>query len=111
MEDMNVPADQYSNPTHAGSLADFTLELIKQKKSGIYNIVGKDLMNRYEFALKICEVFGLNPDFIHPKRTSDLSQTAGRPLKAGLKTNKIFSELNKEPEGAGSALKQIKNSL
>ena len=110
-EDMNVPDDQYSNPTHAGNLADFTLELIKLKKSGIYNIVGKDLMSRYEFALKICEIFGLNPDFIHPKRTRDLSQMARRPLKAGLKTSKIFSKLNKEPDGADSALRLIKSSI
>ena len=110
-EKMNIVNDQYSNPTNAAELADFTLELIKLKKSGIYNVVGKDLMNRYEFALKICEVFNLNPALIAPERTANLNQPAKRPLKAGLKTDKIFFELNKTPSGAESSLKSIKSSL
>ncbi|MBU2530017.1 MAG: dTDP-4-dehydrorhamnose reductase, partial [Elusimicrobia bacterium] len=110
-EKMNIVSDQYSNPTNAGELADFTLELIKLKKSGIYNVVGKDLMNRYYFALKICEVFNLDKTLISPELTANLNQMAKRPLKAGLKTDKIFSELNKVPSGAESSLIAIKNSL
>jgi dTDP-4-dehydrorhamnose reductase len=110
-EKMNVVSDQYSNPTNAAELADFTLELIKLKKSGIYNVVGKDVMNRYEFALKICEIFNLSSDLIASELTANLNQMAKRPLKAGLKTDKIFSELNKAPNGAESSLKAIKNSL
>ncbi|MCK5357915.1 MAG: dTDP-4-dehydrorhamnose reductase [Elusimicrobiales bacterium] len=110
-EKMNIVNDQYSNPTNAAELADFTLKLIKLKKSGIYNVVGKDLMNRYEFALKICEVFNLNSGLIAPERTANLNQIAPRPLKAGLKTDKISSELNQAPSGAESSLKAIKNSL
>ncbi|MCG2726766.1 MAG: dTDP-4-dehydrorhamnose reductase [Elusimicrobia bacterium] len=110
-EKMSIVNDQYSNPTNAAELANFTLELIKLKKSGIYNVVGKDLMSRYEFALKICEIFDLNPALIAPERTANLDQMAKRPLKAGLKTDKIFLELNKIPSGAESSLKSIKRAL
>ncbi|MEA3307501.1 MAG: dTDP-4-dehydrorhamnose reductase [Elusimicrobiota bacterium] len=108
-EKMNIVNDQYSNPTNAAELADFTLELIKLKKSGIYNVVGKDVMNRYEFVMKICEVFDIDKALIAPELTKNLNQMARRPLKAGLKTDKIFSELGKVPSGAESSLKTIKS--
>ncbi|MCX5783911.1 MAG: SDR family oxidoreductase [Elusimicrobia bacterium] len=88
----NVANDQYSNPTYAPDLAEGIIKLIIACKSGVFNIVGKDRLNRYDFALKICKVFGLDPSAIKPKPTSELNQKAARPLSAGLLTDKLKAE-------------------
>lgn len=97
--EMKVPADQYSNPTYAPELADFILELALAGKSGVYNVVGADRLNRYEFAQKACEVFGFKTDFLKPVTTAELMQPAPRPLNAGLKTDKLRAELGRTPAG------------
>ena len=103
--EMKVPRDQYSNPTYAPELADFMLELALSGKSGIYNVAGADRLSRYEFALKACEAFGFKKDFLKPVSTADLNQPAGRPLKAGLKMDKLLAVLGKVPAGADKNLK------
>jgi len=90
---LRVPCDQVSTPTYAGDLAKAVWKLVREDKVGVYNIVGKNLMNRFDFACLVAEVFDLNKALILPAKTIELSQRAKRPLKAGLKTNKVEQEL------------------
>ncbi|HAH33140.1 MAG TPA: NAD(P)-dependent oxidoreductase [Elusimicrobia bacterium] len=108
---MRVPKDQYSNPTYAPELAEFMVELVLKNKIGIYNVVGAERMERYSFALKACEILGLNTSLIEPALTSELGQTAARPLSAGLKTDKLKKELGRAPLGASDSLSIIKGLL
>jgi len=108
---MRVPKDQYSNPTYAPELAEFILELVLKNKSGIYNVVGSERLDRYSFALKACEILGLSAGFLEPALTKELGRTAARPLCAGLKTDKLMSELGRVPCGASHSLKIIKGLL
>ena len=108
---MRVPKDQYSNPTYAPELAEFILELVLKNKSGVYNVVGAGRLDRYSFALKVCEILGLDPAFIEPALTSDLGQTAARPLCAGLKTDKLKGELGRVPLDVSDSLKIVKELL
>ncbi len=101
---MRVPSDQYSNPTYAPELAAAALDLAGKGASGLYNVVGPDWINRYEFALKACAAFGFDPAFLEPQPTSALGQAAPRPLKAGLKTEKLEAVL-------GRALPPVEESL
>ncbi len=104
---MRVPLDQYSNPTYAPELAAAVLDLAGGGAAGIYNVVGPDWMNRYEFALKACSVFGFDPGFIEPRPTSELGQSAPRPLKAGLKTGKLVKRLGRGLPPTAESLAKI----
>ncbi|MDD2804834.1 MAG: SDR family oxidoreductase [Elusimicrobiales bacterium] len=108
---MRVPSDQYSNPTYAPDLAAAVLDLAAAGASGIYNVVGPDWLSRYEFALKACEAFGFAPDFLEPKPTSDLGQAAARPLRAGLKTEKLSKKLGRSLPPAAESLRKIAGIL
>ncbi|MCK4497212.1 MAG: dTDP-4-dehydrorhamnose reductase, partial [Candidatus Aenigmarchaeota archaeon] len=88
-EEIRVVTDQYGSPSFADGVARIIIELIKNRKRGIYNVVGSDMVNRYEFALKIARVFNLNPKLIKPVTTEELKQKSPRPKNAGLKTDKI----------------------
>ncbi len=104
---MRVPSDQFSNPTYAPDLAAATLALVEKGASGIYNVVGPDWLNRYDFALKACAAFGFDPAFLEPRLTSELGQAAARPLIAGLKTDKLARELGRGLPPTEESLRKI----
>ena len=104
---MRVPSDQFSNPTYAPELAAAVLDLAAADAAGIYNVVGPDWLSRYEFALKACAAFGFAPDIIEPKLTSELGQAAARPLKAGLKTEKLAAKLGRVLPPVEESLRRI----
>jgi len=104
---MRVPSDQFSNPTYAPELAAAVLDLAEKGAAGIYNVVGPDWLSRYEFALKACAAFGFGPGFIEPRLTAELGQAAARPLKAGLKTEKLAAKLGRVLPPAEESLRRI----
>lgn len=91
---VKVPIDQYGNPTYSDNLGEVIVKLIENNKKGIYNVAGTETINRYEFALKIAEVFQLDKKLIKPVETSELNQKADRPLYGGLKINSIKNEID-----------------
>lgn len=92
-EPVNIVTDQTGNATISDDLAYAILKVTENDFKGVYNIAGKDIISRYDFAMNVCEVFGFNKALVHPILTSDLNQPAPRPLKSGLITLKAESEL------------------
>ncbi|MBI4370181.1 MAG: dTDP-4-dehydrorhamnose reductase [Elusimicrobia bacterium] len=107
-EKILVPNDQTGTPTFVEDLAQGTLKLIEKKCRGIYHVAGPGLVSRYQFALEIASVFGLNERLIVPSATNKLGQIARRPLSAGLKTEKLRRDLNWLPQGCRQGLQAMK---
>jgi len=109
-ESVKIVTDQYSNPTFSYDLADKIFKLIKMKQKGIFNVVGKDYVNRYEFSIKIADAFMLNKNLIKPITTKELDIKAKRPLKGGLKTEKI-EKLNLKTLSIEESLEWMKKEM
>ena len=92
-EKISVVNDQFGNPTYVHNLAYAIEKIIEQDAHGVFHYAGKDYLNRFEFALQIADTFDLDNRLINKTTTRSLKQKAPRPYKAGLKTNKIESEL------------------
>ena len=105
---IRVVTDQYGSPTLADDIAEIILKLIMLNKQGVYNVVGVDLVNRYDFALEIAKIFDLNSELIIPVTSEELNQKAPRPKKGGLKIDKIKKELNVRPIGIMDGLLRMK---
>lgn len=90
---VNIVTDQIGNATIVDDLAFGTLKLIENDKNGIYNMAGEDILSRFDFTLKLCEVFGFDESLVFPIKTNELNQPAARPLNSGLITLKAKSEL------------------
>ncbi len=87
-KEIRVVIDQYNNPTLTNSLAETLIALYEKDKSGLFNVAGKNTINRYEFAKIVANEFGLNKKLIKPITTSELNQPAKRPQKVSLNVSK-----------------------
>jgi dTDP-4-dehydrorhamnose reductase len=108
---IRVPIDQIGNPTLASNLAACVVELALKDKLGVYNVAGRSIMPRFDFARKICETFNLDVKLIHAVTSEELQQKARRPKKLGLKTDKAARELATELLEVDAALGKFKDKL
>lgn len=108
---IRVVDDQIGNPTYVDDLAEVIMRLGMSRRTGIYHVGGSDFLSRYDFALKIAEFFKLDPGVIRKVSTSDLAQTAKRPLKLGLISLKAETDLRMKMRGVESGLTTIRQYL
>lgn len=108
---VRIVDDQLGNPTLADDLAYGIARAIELGRTGVYNIAGRDIISRYEFAKKLAKVFGFDADLITPIKTPQLRQPAPRPLKSGLITLKAEVELGIRPSSAEEGLVVLKSQL
>ena len=108
---IRVVDDQWNNPTWTHSVASVIKVLIETEAFGLYNYGDKGYMNRFEFAQLIAKVFELDPSLISPISTVESKQLAPRPLKSGLKTEKIESALGIVPKSIETCLQEIRKQL
>jgi dTDP-4-dehydrorhamnose reductase len=108
---VNVVDDQIGNVTMVDDLAYAALKVTEKDISGIFNLAGNDILSRYEFALKLCDVFSFNKDLVNPIKTSSLHQPAPRPLKSGFTTYKAESELGFKTMDSLEGLRLLKYQL
>ena len=108
---VNIVTDQISNVTMIDDLAFGTLKIVEKGCAGIYNIAGSDILSRFDFAMKMCEVFKLNKELVSPITTASLNQPAPRPLKSGLITLKMESELGFRTMDSLEGLRLLKVQL
>ena len=86
---VRIVTDQWNNPTHTEDLGCVINELLKYNASGLYHYGSAEVLNRYDFARLIANIYNLDENLIKPIMTQELNQLAKRPLRSGLKTNKI----------------------
>jgi dTDP-4-dehydrorhamnose reductase len=110
-QSVRIVDDQIGNPTLVDDLAYGLLRAIELGKTGLYHIGGRDIISRYEFAVRLARVFGLDESLITPIKTSSLKQPAARPLKSGLITLKAEVELGFKPSSVEHGLEILKSQL
>jgi dTDP-4-dehydrorhamnose reductase len=110
-EKIRIVKDQINNPTFIDDLVQGINKIIEFKKTGIYNIGGKEFLTRYEFTIRIADFFNLDKKLITPITTEELNQPARRPLNSGLITLKAETELGYKPHTISESLAAMKKEL
>ena len=108
-EALKIVTDQYSTPTFADKLAEYMLALAKSNKNGIFHTVGIECINRYDFTIKIAEIFELDPDLVSPVNSDSFKQIAKRPMRCCLNSSKAQKILNVKALNIKQALTKMKN--
>jgi dTDP-4-dehydrorhamnose reductase len=85
---IDVATDWMRSPTFADSLAAGVLQLLKVPDGGVYHLAGADAISRYDFAVRLVNAFGLDPEMVRPVRSADLHLKASRPADSSLSSAK-----------------------
>lgn len=96
-ERLQVPHDQYGQPTFSVDLAETALALLKQNARGTFHAVGPAHLTRLAFAQLIAKIFGLDAALIDGIDTASLKQPAPRPLHIKLRRVKLIRALGRDP--------------
>ncbi|HID72306.1 TPA: NAD(P)-dependent oxidoreductase [Candidatus Micrarchaeota archaeon] len=84
-----IPEDQYATPTYVKDLVSAVNSLLEKGEGGVFNVSGPDYLNRVELASKMADAFSLDKSRIVGMPTSSFNNLAPRPLKAGLRIDKL----------------------
>jgi len=110
-EPINIVDDMKGNSTVVEDLAFGALKIAERNGRGIYNIAGRDIISRYDFAMIMCEVFKFDKSLVTRIKTSTLNQPAPRPLNSGLITYKSEAELGLKTMDSLEGLRLLKYQL
>ena len=102
----NTPSFLYGNPTYAEDLAKAILELIDKKQYGLFHIVGSGCINRYEWAVKFCDMAGLDKGKLIEVKSPPQNMIP-RPLMSDLDTGKVRPFLNTRLHGVDDGLQLL----
>jgi dTDP-4-dehydrorhamnose reductase len=108
---VRIVTDQYGHPTLADDLARALLLMFEKHACGTVHAAGGEWLNRYDFAMKTAEVFGLDASLITPTTSDALKQAAPRPLRSGLKTDKIEHEFAFRFSTVVEGLRQVRDQM
>jgi dTDP-4-dehydrorhamnose reductase len=108
---VRIVDDQEGNATLVDDLAHGIMSAIELDRAGIYNIAGREIMNRFDFALILARIFDFDASLITRIKTPLLRQPALRPLKSGLITLKAEVDLGFHPSTTEEALRILRSQL
>jgi dTDP-4-dehydrorhamnose reductase len=108
---IDIVIDQIGNPTYNHDVSEAIYRLLKSKNYGMFHVSGSESISRYDFAIKIAEIFGLNADLIAPITTVRLEQQAPRPANSAFVLDKLYNNIGWLPHNVESGLKLLKKEM
>lgn len=110
-KEIRIVTDQINNPTFIDDIVSVIQKICEYKREGIYNIGGRELLSRYDFAIRIADFFKLDKKLILKILTKELNQPAPRPLKSGLINLKAETEIDYKPISLEKSFSIIETEL
>ena len=83
-------------------------QLINLNASGIFNVVSKERLTKFEFGLKLAACFKLNPGLINPIYKSSKLELTNRPMDMSLSTLKLTKTLKCDVASIDEQLQHLK---
>jgi len=74
----NEVSDWYNKPTFVLNFIENAMKLIDTDSSGIFHVVGSDFINRLDWSMALCDVFGLDKSKITKILSNELNLPAKR---------------------------------
>lgn len=106
---VRIVDDQFVSCTYNMDLSEQIIALIKQDNKqgmGIYHTAGAERISRYDFSLRLADIFAFDTNLITAVKMKDFDWFADRPADSSLDISKI-SKI-KEPYGVNKALTLFK---
>jgi dTDP-4-dehydrorhamnose reductase len=94
--------DEFRTPAYVEDVAAGLLLALK-KTSGLLHLGGPERLSRYEFGLRMAEVFGFDADLLVPSHQADVAMPAARPVDVSSHSQRAF-DLGYRPRGVEAGL-------
>ncbi|RJX44615.1 dTDP-4-dehydrorhamnose reductase [Halonotius aquaticus] len=94
--EITIVNDQISAPTYAPDLAQACLDIAEQEITGLYHATGPESCSRYEFTVRLAEVYDYDTDLVKPITTEEFGQEAPRPSDSTLDSTALYEQLTEE---------------
>ena len=94
--------DVYFCPLLATELGKLLLRMLEKELSGIYHVVSRECITKYEFGVRLARKFGLDDGLIQPVSVTQAGLAAARSPNLTLRTDKLTQALGEEPPGIDS---------
>jgi dTDP-4-dehydrorhamnose reductase len=107
-ETIHILDDQFVSPTLNSSLAEMVLEAVTRWFTGVYHMAGATRQSRYEFVIKLAEIFDLDRMLIRPAKMNEMNWFARRPNDSSLDVSKATSQLRHKPLNIDEAVRRLK---
>jgi len=88
--------DIYFTPTLVDDIVESVFRISKKSLNGIFHVSGPDCISKYDFALKIADVFKLNKNLILPKSIKESEMKMEIPSKTCLDNSKASTVLDQK---------------
>lgn len=88
-EILKISDDQFGNPSLTRNVVENIGVLIDQRITGIFNLCGKEMIDRFNYSKKIAKTFNFDENLVMAAKPGDYVVPAKRPTKAGMKVDKI----------------------
>ena len=110
-EEVRIIDDQYITPTLNTNLAKMSLEMVEREIKGVYHLAGETRVSRYDFTVKLAEVFGFDKELIKRSKMAEMNWKAERPKDSSLNTEKVSGVLKEKPYDLMMSLKVLKKEV
>jgi len=100
--------DQYFTPVYTGQFSEIILRLVSLGAEGLFHIGPKTKVSRYEFALRVAELFKLSGAEIRPVPFQQIQGLARRPRNTSLVSQEIERRWGIQLPSLPAGLAQLK---
>ena len=109
-EVFNAPSYLWGNPTYAEDLAAALAELSGAGASGTFHVVGSSFVDRYDWALKACDILALDRSLIKESAEPPAGMVP-RPLRPRMDTSKFTGKYKTALHGVTDGLELMKADI
>lgn len=100
-------SDVYFTPISVGLLVDLIRECVRAELNGIYNVAGQNRVSKYDFAVFLAQLSGLETGKITQIFMAEKKLRAPRPLEMSLNYDKIVHALGRPMPTLKESLENI----
>lgn len=106
----NAPSYLWGNPTYAEDLAAALAEMSGSGAAGTFHVVGSSFTDRYDWALKACDILGLDRGLVKDAAEPPVGMVP-RPLKPRMDTSKFTGKYKTVLHSVTEGLELMKDDI
>ena len=99
--------DVYFCPLLVNVLAHIFIKMLASDLSGLYHVVSRDCLSKYDFGMMIARRFSLDEGLITPSSVEQAALKAARSPKLTLRTDKLTRDLGQFPPSLSTGIERF----